>query len=193
MLLKQVLPHEFLRDQIKLESIALIILVDACNKHWGVTLRSLVQDGVPFLCLHEGWKSFVAAHALQEGDVCVFELINAVDITFQIHICRLAEVTKAPQLKIADFCHMEAKCDRDLNPAIASKENASMELKITIPGACTTVYGRSKQESWSEPHSKVKRSRTGAAAQNFLYSLQKLRADRSRKEREATDKKSTLT
>lgn len=191
MLLKQVLPLEYLKDQIKVESIALIILVDACNKHWGVTLRSLVQDGVSFLCLHEGWKSFVAAHALQEGDFCVFELINADDITFQIHICRLAEVTKAPLLKIADSCHMEAKCDRDLNPAISSRKNVG--LKTTKPGTCTTAYGHSKQESWSQPHSKVKRYRTGAAAQNFLYSLQKLRADRSRQEREAPGKRRTLT
>ena len=38
-----------------------------------------------------GWKIFARENHLKVGDVCIFELINNINLTFKVHIYRVDE------------------------------------------------------------------------------------------------------
>lgn len=60
-------------------------LVDKNEKEWAVKCN---ENGV----LGLGWINFACAHNLDEGDVCVFETINAEDRSLRVHTFRVSDI-----------------------------------------------------------------------------------------------------
>lgn len=67
-------------------------LLDDAGIIWVVQCH---QDGT----LGEGWEKFAYEHWVQEGDVFVFELLNANYRMLKAHIFRVAEIVQRKALK----------------------------------------------------------------------------------------------
>lgn len=69
-----------------------VTLEDMHGFEWRATwIRSDKHTG-----LSGGWAAFSKDHALEEGDVCVFEVINSKDWRIRVHIFRVVEVDLKP-------------------------------------------------------------------------------------------------
>ena len=77
---KKYMPHQKL--QIRLE--------DSFGIQWFVTWVG-IKSG-----LSGGWGNFSRDHCLEEGDICVFELKDAIDRILLVHIFRVVDVDLVP-------------------------------------------------------------------------------------------------
>ncbi|KAL4362756.1 hypothetical protein GQ457_04G018210 [Hibiscus cannabinus] len=62
-----------------------VILSDSNGKTWSAEYHSILGSKRPCV-LCNGWEAFVRDHNLQVGDVCIFELIDCIDISFKVFI-----------------------------------------------------------------------------------------------------------
>lgn len=65
------------------------------GKEW--TVRCVTVDGAARL--GKGWPEFVWQNDLNEGDVCVFELISTKSVVLKVTIFRVVEFARAPAMK----------------------------------------------------------------------------------------------
>ncbi|XP_058081236.1 uncharacterized protein LOC131229323 [Magnolia sinica] len=80
------IPHKFAEDYIPRE-VRSITLADLDGKRWPVTcIQSRYGAG-----LGKGWAAFVWKNNLEEGDVCVFELVNREKFELRVLISRVVE------------------------------------------------------------------------------------------------------
>ncbi|MED6175472.1 hypothetical protein PIB30_078703, partial [Stylosanthes scabra] len=63
-------------------------LVDGANRYWQVKIRLADRQQ---LTITSGWKKFSIGHGLKLGDVCVFELVDPIDVSFRVHIHRFGQ------------------------------------------------------------------------------------------------------
>lgn len=82
----QHLPSSFVKNHLK-GITGYIALQVSDGKQWSV--RLVYRDGSAKLS--QGWTEFVWENNLEEGDVCVFELINAKDIVLKVAMFRVLE------------------------------------------------------------------------------------------------------
>ncbi|KAK8685862.1 hypothetical protein V6N13_124895 [Hibiscus sabdariffa] len=62
-----------------------VILSDSNGKTWSAEYHYILGSKRPCV-LCNGWEAFVRDHELQVGDVCIFELIDCIDISFKVFI-----------------------------------------------------------------------------------------------------------
>ncbi|XVF59518.1 hypothetical protein PTKIN_Ptkin07bG0282300 [Pterospermum kingtungense] len=66
-----------------------VVLCDSNGKTWATEYCSVPGiNGRPYVKLCSGWRTFVRDNKLQVGDVCAFELINGIEISFKVFIYR---------------------------------------------------------------------------------------------------------
>ncbi|CAK9235814.1 unnamed protein product [Sphagnum troendelagicum] len=59
------------------------------SRRWPVKWRTNSRG---HLGLGQGWKSFACAHDLQEGDVCVFELVDLPNLVLLVHVFQVSRI-----------------------------------------------------------------------------------------------------
>ncbi|XP_039035648.1 cell division cycle-associated protein 7-like [Hibiscus syriacus] len=65
-----------------------VVLRDSDGKTWSAEYRTILGcNERPYVKLCNGWGAFVRDNNIQVGDVCIFELIDCIDISFQVFIC----------------------------------------------------------------------------------------------------------
>ncbi|XVF15648.1 hypothetical protein REPUB_Repub09cG0172600 [Reevesia pubescens] len=65
-----------------------VILCDSNGKTWSAEYRSIRSNRRPYVRLSNGWGTFARDNKLQVGDVCAFELIDCIEISFKVFIYR---------------------------------------------------------------------------------------------------------
>ena len=65
-------------------------LQDSGGKRWPCQFRFRDGSAIP-KTISKGWKSFVRDNGIKVGDVCVFELINRMNVVLKVSIFRMAE------------------------------------------------------------------------------------------------------
>ena len=68
-----------------------ITLEASDGKQWSVRC---ISSGEGHVKLSKGWTEFVKDNNLEEGDVCVFELVNLEDVVLKVSIFRVLEDAK---------------------------------------------------------------------------------------------------
>jgi hypothetical protein len=77
------------------------------SRRWPVKWRTNSRGHVG---LGQGWKSFACAHDLQEGDVCVFELVDLPNLVLLVHVFQVSRIGNSvagnncplPELPLSD-------------------------------------------------------------------------------------------
>lgn len=87
------------------------IAVRVNEKTWHIMCR-LEKFGSFSLALSVGWKIFVLDNDLQEGDICVFELIDSARKTYKAQMFRISE-HKAKDEEIKDEIPIETSGKKD--------------------------------------------------------------------------------
>ncbi|XP_062102216.1 B3 domain-containing transcription factor VRN1-like [Humulus lupulus] len=79
------IPRKFAYRYIKDQGDAVLSVPN--GKVWSVQLKMSIQNcGYSVARLCSGWHKFVNGNNLEVGDVCIFELRNGTQISFQVHI-----------------------------------------------------------------------------------------------------------
>lgn len=84
-MLTQHIPSSFARKYLTVT--AFIRLQVSNGKQWPVRCVS----GKGGAKLSKGWTEFVWENNLEEGDVCIFELINMIDIVLKVTVFRVLQ------------------------------------------------------------------------------------------------------
>lgn len=67
------------------------ILSLPCGRFWIVQYRFKMVRGAPVARFQFGWNLFIEDNKLIVGDVCIFELVDSVNVQFKVTIFRAAE------------------------------------------------------------------------------------------------------
>ena len=90
----QTIPNSYSKNHMPQERIS-IKLQDSFGFQWPAQwIKSNQHSGVS-----GGWAAFSRDHCLEEGDVCVFEVINSKDWTLMVHIFRVLQVDLVPNTR----------------------------------------------------------------------------------------------
>jgi hypothetical protein len=81
----QRVPNIHLKGVIENEEKNLVVQIG--ERSWNVKLLPSYEYETSRR-LSAGWSLFVSESGLQQGDVCVFELINKKDLVFNVHITK---------------------------------------------------------------------------------------------------------
>ncbi|KAJ0077253.1 hypothetical protein Patl1_36240 [Pistacia atlantica] len=84
-------PATFARNYLNGFKGHITLLGSDCNRQWLVQSRS--KDGR--VDLYKGWSKYARDNNLEEGDVCVFELIRTKDVALKVTIFRVLEHTES--------------------------------------------------------------------------------------------------
>ncbi|GMI68098.1 REPRODUCTIVE MERISTEM 39, REDUCED VERNALIZATION RESPONSE 1 [Hibiscus trionum] len=79
------IPANFAREHLMKEHCS-VTLSDSSGKTWTTTLKQSQRGKKLDARLQSGWKTFVQDNNIQVGDVCAFELINSIEISFRVVI-----------------------------------------------------------------------------------------------------------
>ncbi|RXI07246.1 hypothetical protein DVH24_026382 [Malus domestica] len=83
------LPYEFVRTHLNKQRSSNVILQILDGSTWPVNFK---YDGTPRF--QNGWSVFARENNLKVGDLCVFELINCNELTFEVVFFRATEAKK---------------------------------------------------------------------------------------------------
>ena len=87
---KQHVPVNFAMQYIKNQGD--VVLSVPNGKYWSAQFKmSLDRCGNTTTKLYHGWKEFANCYNLEVNDICIFELLDGTDISFQVSIVRSAE------------------------------------------------------------------------------------------------------
>ncbi|KAI9074982.1 hypothetical protein K1719_043032 [Acacia pycnantha] len=78
-------PANFVKQNLKQKKEGGVLLQVSDGRTWRVKCNREVGKKHNFRII-SGWSSFATDNNLQVGDVCVFELTNPIDISFQVHV-----------------------------------------------------------------------------------------------------------
>jgi len=87
----QNLANEFSRQHLPYRKVR-ITLKDTWGHEWDA---NWIGDDDPN-GISGGWAAFSKDHCLEEGDVCVFELLDSEKYILRVHICRVVEIPFVP-------------------------------------------------------------------------------------------------
>ncbi|MBA0770146.1 hypothetical protein Gotri_018818 [Gossypium trilobum] len=107
-----------------------VILCDSSGNTWSAQYRTtLGMNGQPYVKLLNGWDAFVRDNNLQVGDVCAFELIDCIDISFQVFIysSKKADFHGSPAQMEAGITLTRSEC---LEPVKARETAFHREMKV---------------------------------------------------------------
>ncbi|KAK8482108.1 hypothetical protein V6N13_111522 [Hibiscus sabdariffa] len=79
------IPSNFAREHLMKEHCS-VTLSDSSGKTWITTFKQSQRGKKLDAKLQTGWKTFVQDNNIQVGDVCAFELINSIEISFRVVI-----------------------------------------------------------------------------------------------------------
>ncbi|XVE82716.1 hypothetical protein DITRI_Ditri16bG0028300 [Diplodiscus trichospermus] len=109
------------------------ILYNSNGKTWTVSFNQRVNGKRIYASLQSGWDAFVRDNNIQVGDVCAFELINCIDISFKVVIYQgqnanyhhqsfsLTDDVFRPVKKNAGASHAHQGCLKPLNAVQKAK------------------------------------------------------------------------
>ncbi|KAI4313554.1 hypothetical protein L6164_026522 [Bauhinia variegata] len=82
-------PIQFIKKYFNdINNTVLVTLRRVDGRLWSVKYTPRLYQGRTYYEFHRGWKQFVVDNNLKVGDVCVFELIDRIKITFDVTIFR---------------------------------------------------------------------------------------------------------
>ena len=84
------MPSGFSRRYLKKKQGAVLLKV-LNGRTWSAMYNVSLEYNKRRATMQNGWRSFATDNSLEVGDVCVFELIKNIRITFNVHIFRAAE------------------------------------------------------------------------------------------------------
>lgn len=127
-LLLQSIPKEFSSKYLMDHGDA--ILCDSSGNTWSAEYHAtLGMNGQQYVKLLNGWGAFVRDNNLRVGDVCAFELIDSIDISFQVFIycSKKADSHGSPAQMEARITSTRSKC---LGPVKARETAFQREMKV---------------------------------------------------------------
>ncbi|XP_062075721.1 B3 domain-containing protein LOC_Os12g40090-like [Humulus lupulus] len=110
-------PLNFAMKYIKNQGDA--VLSGPNGKYWSAEfkMRSLkVKNRGARVC--NGWQEFVKGYNLEVGDVCIFELLDGVRITFEVSIVRFAEYECCQWSQASNYASGASKPYKDVTVKI---------------------------------------------------------------------------
>ncbi|KAI3905335.1 hypothetical protein MKX01_040026, partial [Papaver californicum] len=79
-------PYTFLRDRS--QRLTLKVNLDESWRTWDVLCNSTGCNTRQTRLQKAGWMEFVSDNRLEEGDVCIFEIVDQINLEFNVTICR---------------------------------------------------------------------------------------------------------
>ncbi|KAI3968222.1 hypothetical protein MKX01_018525 [Papaver californicum] len=138
---------------------------------WEVKYLARVQYGQR---LSQGWSKFVSDNHLKEGDLCVFELVDRINVEMNVHIFQVSQETislhsgsatqtkkEPPMSTLVEFASSEGRVNQEAEPATHEFPQAfrkhKASSKFTPKRSYTVAFQASRfQESALEAAKELK-------------------------------------
>ncbi|XP_039010287.1 B3 domain-containing protein LOC_Os12g40080-like [Hibiscus syriacus] len=119
-----------------------VVLRDSDGKTWSAEYRTILgRNERPYVKLCSGWGAFVRDNNIQFGDVCIFELIDCIDISFQVFICGGNHRSVAKLDAGISSTHQECLGPLKLHEALELPSEVSPEVDDNQHGTSKTQTG----------------------------------------------------
>ncbi|KAM6591502.1 hypothetical protein CsatA_014107 [Cannabis sativa] len=113
-------PLDIVEKYIRNEGDAILSIPNG-RQYWTAQFKMMKSyiDGNCRAIIYNGWKKFMEDNNLEVGDVCVFELLNGIEISFQVLIVRVS----------GNLNHQRPQASNSVEGENKSKEDESVKIE----------------------------------------------------------------
>ncbi|XP_026402155.1 B3 domain-containing protein Os03g0620400-like [Papaver somniferum] len=150
-------PMVFAKQYLKITTQMAVTLGVSDGRTWEVLYLARAQHDRR---LSQGWPKFVSDNHLKEGDLCVFELVDRINIEMKVHIFRVSQEIisihsssgtqtkyEPPMSTLVEFASSEGRVNQKAGPATHEFRGASQKQKASSKFTPKRSYTAAFQES----------------------------------------------